>query len=120
MKDDYSQKRQIFERLLREISILEEDLEFISFGLYKPHYDFDTSEDYKKELSKIRDEQKKLIKDKNAITCNTEWTVEGSKAKGRKMTNQSMKLMMRAFNGECDASVLKVKWNNTSFRCRIY
>ncbi len=112
LQNEYKQKRNIFEKLLKEISILEEDMEFISYGLYNPHYDFDTSEKYKNELDKIRKVQKEFIRNKIAIVCHTEWTVEGNKQKGKKMTNQSMKLMLRAFNNECDAADLKVKWNN--------
>jgi DNA repair exonuclease SbcCD ATPase subunit len=112
LRKDYQDKRSIYEKLLKEISILEEDMEFISYGLYKPHYNFDTSEKYKEKLNEIRKKQKELIKEKTAIVCHTEWTVGGSKREGRKMTNQSMKLMLRAFNNECDAAVLKVKWNN--------
>ena len=109
---DYREKRAVYERLLREISILEESLEFTDVGLYKPHYDFDTSEKYKAKLEEIRARQKDLIRGKTAVVCRAEWSVEGSKAKGRKMTNQYSRLMLRAFNGESDAAVLKVKWNN--------
>ncbi|HAD79362.1 MAG TPA: DUF4041 domain-containing protein, partial [Flavobacteriaceae bacterium] len=33
-------------------------------------------------------------------------------AKGRAATNKYIKLLLRAFNGECDALLGKVKWNN--------
>ena len=112
LNSEYKQKRQIFERLLKEINVLEEDLEFTTYGMYKPHYDFDTSEKYKSELNKVKEKQKLLIKNKSAIVCHTEWTVSGSKREGQKMTNQQIKLMLRAFNNECDAAALKVKWNN--------
>ncbi len=114
LKDDYQKKRGILDKLQNKISALEEDLEINSFGLYQPHYDFDTSEAYKMEMSKVRTTQKTLIKDAKAITCSTEWTLEGSKKEGAKMTKRNMKLMMRAFNNECDSAVLKVKWNNAA------
>jgi hypothetical protein len=109
---EYSQKRVIYENLLRETSILEEDLDFISYGLYKPHFDFDTSSQYMDEINNVVDKQKGMIRSKTAIICHSEWTVSGSKREGQKMTNQYMKLMLRAFNNECDAAVLKVKWDN--------
>lgn len=112
LKGDYKEKRNIFEKLLKEISILEENLEYMDFGIYQPHFDFDTSEKYKIELQKIRNMQKEMIKDKDAIVCSTEWTVGGSKREGQKMTNRYMKLMLRAFNNECDSALLKIKWNN--------
>ena len=112
LKEDYNSKRSIYENLLKEVSILEEDLEFISFGIYKPHFDFDTSDKYKLEIADIRGRQKEVIKDKNAAICQTEWEVGGSKVEGRKMTNRNIKLILRAFNGESDSAILKAKWNN--------
>ncbi|MCD6595723.1 DUF4041 domain-containing protein [bacterium] len=109
---DYKSKRAIYEKLLKEISILEEDLDFISYGVYKPHFDFDTSEKYKEKITEIRQQQKALMKNKTAAICHMEWQVSGSKREGRKMTNRNIKLMLRAFNNECDAATLKVKWNN--------
>ena len=43
-----------------------------------------------------------------------EWSVGGSVAEGRKMTNQYKKLMLFAFNGESDGLISKVKWNNAA------
>ncbi|MFA7421834.1 MAG: DUF4041 domain-containing protein [Melioribacteraceae bacterium] len=109
---DYIAKRKIFDTLLYELQVLEEDLELKSFGLYKPHYDFDTSEKYIAKLYEIIEKQKNIIKEKRATICSAEWTVNGSRVEGRKQTNQYSKLMLRAFNGESDATILKVRWNN--------
>jgi hypothetical protein len=108
----YQRMKAVFDDLQSQLAILEEDLEFTTYGLYKPHYDFDTSEAYKEELDLIQQEQKTLIKGKSAAVCHGDWTVEGSKTKGKQMTNQYLRLMLRAFNNECDAAVLKVRWNN--------
>lgn len=90
-----------------------EEQDFIqSHGFYQSKYDFGAAEDYKARLDDIRSQQKEMIKLKTAAVCHTEWTVEGSKRKGQKMSNDSIKLLLRAFNGECDAAVLKVKYNN--------
>ena len=83
-----------------------------SFGLYEPIFDFEDPEDFKKKLKEIRAEQKDMLRGKTAAVCQTEWTVEGSKAKGRTMTNRQLRLMLRAFNGECDAAMGKVRYNN--------
>lgn len=112
LKNNYSSKRIVYDNLLKEIIILEEDLDFISFGIYKPHFDFDTSDKYKQKINEIRNRQKDVIRDKSAATCHTKWEVSGSKVEGRKMTNRNIKLILRAFNGECDSAILKSKWNN--------
>lgn len=112
LKTDYQSKRNIYEQLLEEINTVEEKLEFTTYGIYEPHFGFDTSTKYKLNLEKIRTEQKRTIKENTAVFSATEWSVGGSIREGQKMTNQYMKLMLRAFNNECDAAVLKVKWNN--------
>lgn len=99
-------------RLQRELELLNEEEYFADFGLYQPRYDFEDSEKYKQALVSLRDEQKRMVKDGAAATCSTEWTVAGSAAKGRQMTNKELKLLLRAFNGECDAAIAKVKYNN--------
>lgn len=40
--------------------------------------------------------------------------MEGSKAKGRTMTNRAIKLTLRAFNNECDAAIANTRWNNVN------
>ncbi|HPQ70062.1 MAG TPA: DUF4041 domain-containing protein [bacterium] len=114
LSDEYLAAKAIYEKLQKEISLLEENIEDISFGLYKPHYSFDSSDAYKRELDSIRARQKDLIKGKKAALCAVEWTVSGSKKEGARMQNQYMKLLLRAFNGECDAAVAKVTWNNVT------
>ena len=100
------------ETLKKELDELSEQANLQEFGLYEPRYDFDTSERYKDRLEQNRRAQKDMIKKKIAAVCHTEWAVEGSKRKGQKMVNDHIKLVLRAFNGECDASIAKVKYNN--------
>ncbi|MFQ5792597.1 MAG: DUF4041 domain-containing protein, partial [Acidobacteriota bacterium] len=108
------QARTTYEALTREISLLEENLEDISFGLYRPHFSFQTSEEYKRQLETLRDRERRLIRDGRAALCSAQWTVGGSAKEGARMAKQNMKLVLRAFNGECDAALAKVAWNNIS------
>ena len=112
LNSDYMKYKDIYDNLKRELSTLEETLEIQSFGLYKPHFEFSTSEEYKVKLEENYDRQKALIKRGGGTHCSTEWTVGGSKREGEKMTKDYAKLMLRAFNGECDASISRVRWNN--------
>jgi hypothetical protein len=111
---EYTRAKSTFDRLNVEVRDLEENLEDISFGLYKPHYKFDTPEGYKRELDRVNEQQKRLIRDQQAATFSTAWTINGSTKEGAKMQKQYVKLMLRAFNGECDAAVAKVSWNNAT------
>jgi Domain of unknown function (DUF4041)/T5orf172 domain len=107
------------QEVLTKISLLRvrlqelEEREIVeAFGFYDSKYDFQGSEEYKQRLDKIRVQQKQMIKDKQAAICRIEWSVDSSMAKGRKMTDDFIKLVLRAFNGECDYFVVKVKYNN--------
>ena len=83
-----------------------------SFGLYKPHFAFANSTEYKDELVKVRTRQKDCIKAGNAATGRDDWTVNGDKRKGAKMIHDMQKLLIRAFNCECDDVIDHVRFNN--------
>ena len=95
-----------------EIIWLDDEILVQDFGLYKPQFDFADSIGYKEKLSEIRIKQKELIKNKIAVSGNTNWQVNGSASKGRKMVSDTQKLLLRAFNSECDELVAKVKYTN--------
>ena len=91
---------------------MDDQLLFESFGLYKPTYSFVKSEEYKIRLADNRRQQKEMIKNNTAVSGNTNWTVNGSAAQGKKMIKDLQKLILRAFNSECDELIDKVKYNN--------
>lgn len=96
----------------KQLVCMEEEVLVQEFGLYTPQYDFASALDYKEELAKIRQTQKDLIKSKQAVFGNLNWTVNGSKAQGKKMVTDTQKLLLRAFNNECDDLISKVKYTN--------
>ena len=100
------------DRLQKEFAALDEESNLQSFGFYKPRFDFPTSAEFQQKIEHTRTAQKNLITAGTAATCSTEWTVNGSVTEGRKKTEQYLKLLLRAFNGECDAATAKVKYNN--------
>ena len=92
-----------------------------SFGLYKPKYDFANSSQYKFKLEEIRKKQKEMIKTKKAVHYSENWMVDGSASKGRKMTNDNIKMILRSFNSDCEAAINKIKFNNLErIENRIY
>ena len=119
IESDITQRRSNIEQLdleikNREKQIIDLDDEILvqDFGLYRPYYNFANALDYKEKLAEIRSRQKALIKNKDAVTGNTNWQVNGSVSKGRKMVNDTQKLLLRAFNTECDELISKVKYTN--------
>jgi hypothetical protein len=112
LNQKYQDALAIHNELEKEINLYRDSLEIGSFGLYEPQFNFETSEHFKNAIELNFNQQKSLIKNDLAVVCHTQWEVAGSKTEGRKMTNQYKKLMLFAFNGECDGLIAKVKWNN--------
>lgn len=112
LRKSYAEKRAHFDRLESQVAIYDERLAFAELGLYEPHFDFTDSEEFKAKIVEVRDRQKAMVSAKQAALCPTEWTVDGSKAKGATMINRQMRLTMRAFNNECEAAIANVRWNN--------
>lgn len=83
-----------------------------SFGLYTPHYDFMRADDYKARLLEIRARQKDAVREGTAVSGSTAWAIDGDTKKGGKMVADMQKLLLRAFNAECDDVVEHVKYNN--------
>lgn len=98
--------------LKQQVVETEENILMQSFGLYQPRYQFMKADEYKARLLEIRASQKDMIKDKTAVTGNTSWTVNGNASKGKKMVSDMQKLLLRAFNAECDDVIEHVKYNN--------
>lgn len=83
-----------------------------SFGIYTPHYSYTTSDEYKVRLKEIRDQQKVMVKAGQAVTGKENWIVNGSASKGKKAVKDMQKLLLRAYNAECDDAIEHVRFNN--------
>lgn len=104
-----------------QIISLDDEILVQEFGLYRPQFQFANALGYKEKLAQIRAEQKQLIKNKLAVTGNINWQVNGSSTKGKKMVSDTQKLLLRAFNTECDELISKIKYTNfDSSLSRIY
>lgn len=111
-KQSYSESMTIYKKLLSQINIYREDLELIAEGITPPVFTYSDPESYKNKLEQIYDEQKRLAKSKEIVIQGTSWTVNGSKAEGRKFMNQASKLAVRSFNNEANAIIKNVSWRN--------
>lgn len=98
----------------KEVIQLDEEILLQSFGFYKARYDLENSEQYKKKLDGIRDQQKKMIKGDKAAYCTGTWVINDSAKEGEKLVKDYVKLILRSFNNECDASMVTIKFSNIS------
>jgi hypothetical protein len=114
LKSDYQTALETYTKIRKEVSLFENKLDLIEFGVYEPIYEFDKSDEYRVEQDKIIELQKQMISSESAAICRTNWTIDGSEAKGKASTKRYIKLTLRAFNGECESLIAKVKWNNVN------
>jgi len=98
--------------LRRQVLVFEETLLLESYALYEPKFMLNASYEYKTRLDRVREGQKAMIKSGEAATGNMSWEVNGSKAEGRKLVNDMLKLVIRSFNNESDYCVDNVKFDN--------
>lgn len=112
LQKEYNKMNQKVSDLKKSAVYFEDAIFFQDYGLYTPRYNFLTSDEYKVKLNEIREQQKKMIKLDTAIHGGGNWTVDGSKSKGKTMINSMKKLFLRAFNSDCEDVVNKVKYSN--------
>lgn len=106
------QEQKKLDALRSQLVQTEEELNLQSFGVYRPRYDLMRAEEYRARLMEIRAQQKEMIKAKTAVTGLTNWTVNNNAAQGRKMVSDMQKLLLRAFNSECDDVIEHVRYSN--------
>jgi hypothetical protein len=97
-----------FDELQKQIAIYDAELEMIDLGLYKPQFDYDTSEEFKDAVKACKEKQKDFLRDKTrtgAIYYDTNSTVESLEPKDKALINTMIRLTARAFNSECDAAI---------------
>ncbi|WP_235869779.1 DUF4041 domain-containing protein [Veronia nyctiphanis] len=83
--------------------------EYSSCGLFEtPDYLYETSERFAEEIKEIRNEQKEMIKQKSAISYPDYTVISSNKAYNKKILDGQVKLMLTAFNIECDFLISKV------------
>lgn len=112
LSKQYHTALETYNQLKREISLYQDTLDIATFGMYEPHFNFDTSELYKEGIEKVREKQKAMIKAEKAAVGGGDLSFNGSIAQGQQFVKGVKKIMLRAFNGECDSFVANVDWKN--------
>ncbi|MFL3651130.1 MAG: DUF4041 domain-containing protein [Pseudoalteromonas sp.] len=83
--------------------------EYTAHGHFEmPQYLYETSTRYSEEIKDIRQQQKDMIKAKSAVTFPETTVISNDKSLNKKILNGQVKLMLTAFNIECDMLIGKV------------
>ena len=111
-ESDLTEEKLKLKKVREELVLAEDDVEMQEYGLYEPKYNFVNATAYKERLDAVRKQQKQMIKDKTAAIGATEWTIDGSKSKGKAFINANIKQILRSFNNETEVTIGKVKHSN--------
>ena len=71
LNSDYHGALDTYTRLRKEISLFENKLDLIEFGVYEPIYEFEKSDEYRQEQNRIIEPQKEMISSERAAKTNT-------------------------------------------------
>ena len=112
-QDQLEQVREELAQAMKDLEELEDESQFTIVGIPSgDSFTHETSDEYREALKEIRENQKKMVKDKTAVNYQ-DWTITGApKAQSRQLTNHMISMALRAFNGEAQVAITKVKWNN--------
>jgi hypothetical protein len=81
-------------------------------GIYRYHHPLEDAAAYKERLKDIEARIAGLVRSGRAIERSNMFTFDNSLAKGRKMTDDLSKLMLRAYNAEADNSIRSLRAGN--------
>ncbi len=85
------------------------EAELQEVGIYEYQHPLADAVAYKEQLAQLNDRIKAMVREKTAVLAATGWTVNGSLTEGRKMVNETSKLMLRAYNAEAENCVARVR-----------
>jgi hypothetical protein len=81
-------------------------------GIYQYHHPLENAQEYRDRLMDIQDRIKDAIKRGDAVLASDMFTFNNSLARGRRMTSDYSKLMLRAYNAEADSCVRSLRAGN--------
>ena len=98
----------------RNISASEDERVLQDAGIYRYHHPLENALAYRERLNDIATRIAQAIKLDVAIEKSNMFTLDGSLAKGRAMTNDLAKLMLRAYDAEAENAVRSLRSGNTA------
>lgn len=106
-------------RINEELELASDAAFLVEVGYYEPRYDFEDLPSYEAELQRIRDKQKAMLREDGtgsntaaAAYATQGLTFNGSASQGRAAQKKTLKLILRAFNGESDSFIARVNYRN--------
>lgn len=95
-----------------EAVLLDDERVLQEVGIYRYHHPLENALAYKDRLEALATRIAEIVKDDAAIEKSNIFTFNGSLAKGRAMTNDLGRLMLRAYNAEADNAIRSLRVGN--------
>lgn len=95
-----------------DVIVLDDEQVLQDVGIYRYHHPLENAAAYKDRLNDLGTRIADIVKDKRAIDMSNMFTFDNSLAKGRKMSADLAKLMLRAYNAEADNSLRSLRAGN--------
>lgn len=96
-----------------DVVLLDDERVLQDVGIYRYHHPLENAVAYRERLDGIVARIAEMIKSGTAIEMSNMFTLDGSLAKGRTMTNDLAKLMLRAYNAEAENVGRTLRAGNT-------
>ncbi|MCW9015422.1 MAG: DUF4041 domain-containing protein, partial [Kangiellaceae bacterium] len=108
-----TERKDELNKLLSRIDLYSRVDEYSECGHFEmPEYLYETSLRFTEEIKKVRENQKELIKSKAAIESAHGVMIVPDKVQNRRIIDGQIKLMLTAFNIDCDLLIGKVRPSN--------
>lgn len=114
--DDSANQRREIENEIRQLEAkavnLRDTANLQDLGLFDYEHPAENSTALASKLEHSRELIKQSVRDKVATTASTQFTYNGSEAKGRKLVSDMSKILLRAYNAEAENGVKSVRAGN--------
>jgi hypothetical protein len=119
LRAEIESAKQGLTRINEELELASDAAFLVEVGYYEPRYDFEDLPSYEAELQRIREKQKAMLREDGtgdnrsaAAFATQSLSFNGSATQGRAAQKKTLKLILRAFNGESDSFVARVSYRN--------
>ena len=113
LRSRIAELEQLFEEMTADRPVdLDDERVLQEVGIYRYHHPLEDAAQFKNQLAIIQEHIKLLVKNGKAVLVSDKFTFNNSLAKGRKMSSDLAKLMLRAYNAEADNCVRSLKAGN--------
>lgn len=120
IRSEINSAQQGLARINEELALASDAAFLVEVGYYEPRYEFEDLPRYEAELQRIREQQKSMLREDGtgnnrsaaAAFITAELSFDNSAAQGRAAQKKTLKLILRAFNGESDSFVARVNYRN--------